>query len=116
LLSPYTSLGFVIGTRTHVPYGQNFAGTVRDTMHPVGGSPRLVHFSNDVSCGHSGGAIWSDAPGSNGPYALGVNVYERCAGTSCDNSSGTVRTHPNGARAITPGLADLIAQYRVSHP
>lgn len=112
----FTSAGAVITTRTHVPYGQDAAGTVRDLQYYVGDHPRLVHFSNDISCGHSGGAIWSDAPGSNGPYVLGINAYERCAGDSCADASGTIRTHPSGARAITPGLADLIASYRVSHP
>lgn len=111
-----TSTGSAISTRTHVPYGQGSAGTVTDLQDYVGSYPRLVHFSNDISCGDSGGAIWSDAPGINGPYVLGINAYERCPGDSCADASGSIRTHPSGARAMTPGLADLIASYRVSHP
>ena len=102
--------------RRNVAYGQNSAGYASDFQNYVGSYPRLVHFDMDISCGHSGGAVWSDHPGSNGPYVLGVNVYERCAGGSCGNASGSTRTHPNGMRAMTPGLADLISNYRVFYP
>ena len=49
-------------------------------------------------------------------YVLGINSRELCYGATCAGATGTVKTHPSGARAMTPGLADLISAYRVSHP
>lgn len=110
------SNGAPISTRTAVAYGTNLAFTIRDQAYFESGKPRLVYTGNDISCGHSGAAIWSDYPGPDGPYALGVNVWERCAGANCANLTGTQKSHPNGVRTITPALADLIANFRVFFP
>lgn len=97
------------------PWGQSFSGTARGFMWPHDGVPAYYRLSVDISGGHSGSANWSDYPGNNGPYTLGIAMWEHCF-TDCDDLDGDWATHPSGFRGMTPYLAGFISDKRVAHP
>ncbi|MEZ4231539.1 MAG: trypsin-like serine protease [Polyangiaceae bacterium] len=74
------------------------------------GQPQVFSFNCDISPGHSGGPVWSDYPGSNGPYLVGVAITQDCS--TCSSSD----TYPNKARSMTSSLAYLISAARSAFP
>jgi hypothetical protein len=68
----------------------------------------------DISGGHSGSPNWTDYPGRNGPYVIGIAMWEHCF--TCEDALGDIKTHPNGFRGMTPYLANLITDKRIAYP
>jgi V8-like Glu-specific endopeptidase len=97
------------------PWGQNFSGTARGFLWPHDNVPAYYRLSVDISGGHSGSANWSDYPGQNGPYTLGIAMWEHCF-TNCNELNGDFATHPSGFRGMTPWLAGFISDQRVAYP
>ncbi len=95
-------------------YGQDAACNAAGFEWPHSGVPAYYRIGCDISGGHSGSPAWTDYPGSNGPYVIGIAMWEHCF--ACDNVEGTWRTHPNGFRGMTPWLASYITNLRVEFP
>lgn len=108
--------GAPAGCMNNQPYGQNFGGTATGFLLPHDGVPSYYRTSVDISGGHSGSPNWTDYPGSNGPYVIGIAMREECFGSTCSSQTGDFVTHPNGYRGMTPYLADLITNQRVAYP
>jgi V8-like Glu-specific endopeptidase len=96
-------------------WGQTFSGTARGFSYYYDGVPAYYRISNDISAGHSGSGNWSDYPGQNGPYTLGIAMWEHCF-TDCDDLAGDFATHPSGFRGMTHWLAGFITDQRVAYP
>lgn len=96
-------------------WGQNGASTARGFTWPHSGTPSYYRLGVDISGGHSGSANWTDYPGNNGPYTLGIAMWEHCF-DDCDDLPGDWATHPNGFRGMTPWLAGFISDQRVAYP
>lgn len=64
----------------------------------------------DISRGHSGSAVYTDAWGGDGKVVLGVVSTHIC--TTC--SSG--QTYVNGIRRVTPEVLDMIAYFKAEMP
>lgn len=111
-----SSEGAPTNCQDHQVYGQTFGSAAVGFADPHDGIPSFYRVGNDVSGGHSGSAIWTDYPGANGPYVIGIAINEVCAGANCVNQSGDFVTHPNGVRGMTPFLANFITSQRVAYP
>lgn len=99
------------GCVTDRAYGDLFAGKLSNYRTPdYNGDPEAFDHGLDMSPGHSGGALWTDYPGAGGPYLIGVNTDEYCAGTTC------TLAFPNGGKLMTNWLAGVISSARVSYP
>jgi V8-like Glu-specific endopeptidase len=97
-------------------WGQTFAGTARGFLWPHDNVPAYYRLSVDMSGGHSGSANWTDYPGQNGPYTLGIAMWSHCFEEECADLGGDWSTHPSGFRGMTPYLAGFISDKRVAHP
>ncbi len=107
------------GCAMNQPYGQNAACTARGFQWPHSGVPSYYRIGCDISGGHSGSPNWTDYPGSNGPYAIGIAMWEHCFAPGdepCSALSGDYSTHPSGFRGMTPWLANFITNQRVAFP
>ncbi|MCG8421918.1 MAG: S1 family peptidase [Proteobacteria bacterium] len=107
--------------RWNTAYGQNFNCTINYFGQPntlVGATPLgyklTLRHGCDMSRGHSGGPVYTYDGGSNGPYVLGINVWQFC--TTCSGSSGSTRTHPNVAVRIKPWLGQFLLNLRAQYP
>jgi len=105
-----------VGCVNNQPYGQNFSGTATGFLLPHDNVPSYYRTSVDISGGHSGSPNWTDYPGSNGPYVIGIAMFEHCSGANCASLSGDLVTHPNGYRGMTPWLANFISTQRAAYP
>jgi hypothetical protein len=97
------------------PYGQNFSCNATGFDWPHDGVPAYYRVGCDISGGHSGSAAWTDYPGNNGPYVIGIAMWEHYF-TDPSSVSGDTVTHPNGFRGMTPWLASFITNQRVAFP
>lgn len=92
------------------PYGQLAACTATGFLWPHDGIPSFYRTSCDMSGGHSGSPNWTDYPGSNGPYVIGIAMWSTCF--ECPNGE----SHPSGFRGMTPYLANFITDKRIAYP
>lgn len=107
--------------RWNTAYGQNFDCSInyfgqpnnRINAEPIGYNLTFRH-SCDMSRGHSGGAVYTYDGGSNGPYVMGVNVWQLC--TTCSGASGATRSHPNVAVRMKPWLGSFLLDLRAQYP
>jgi len=104
------------GCVANQPYGQTFAGTATGFELPHEGFPSYYRASMDISVAHSGSPNWTDFPDQNGPYVLGIAMFEHCSGPDCSALTGDYDTHPNGYRGMTPWLANFITSERQANP
>ena len=105
------------GCQMNQPYGQTSGCTATGFNWPYDGIPSYYRLSCDISGGHSGSPNWTDYPGNNGPYVIGIAMWEHCF--LCNNSegaSGDIKSHPNGFRGMTHYLANFITDKRVAYP
>ncbi len=103
------------GCAMNQPYGQTFSCNATGFEWPHSGVPAYFRVGCDISGGHSGSPAWTDYPGSNGPYVIGIAMWEHCF--TCETGvSGDWLTHPNGFRGMTPWLASFITNQRVAFP
>jgi len=98
------------------PYGQNFSCNAMGFQWPHSGVPAYYRVGCDISGGHSGSPAWTDYPGSNGPYVIGIAMWEHCFLCNEPGVTGDVKTHPNGFRGMTPWLASYITSLRIQFP
>lgn len=96
------------------PYGQIAACTATGFMWEYDNVPSYYRLGCDMSGGHSGSPNWTDYPGTNGPYVIGIAMWSHCF--ECTNAEGTWKTHPSGFRGMTHYLASLITDKRVAYP
>lgn len=96
------------------PYGQTAACTATGFEWPHDGVPSYYRLGCDMSGGHSGSPNWTDYPGSNGPYVIGIAMWSHCF--ECTDATGTTKSHPSGFRGMTPYLANSITDKRVAYP
>lgn len=96
------------------PYGQTSACTATGFLWPFDGVPSYYRLSCDMSGGHSGSPNWTDYPGPNGPYVIGIAMWSHCF--ECTDATGTWKTHPSGFRGMTHYLANFITDKRVAFP
>lgn len=97
-------------------WGQTSGCTAKGFMWPHDGVPSYYRIGCDISGGHSGSPNWTDYPGQNGPYVIGIAMWEHCFGATCEDLTGDWKTHPNGFRGMTPYLANYITDKRVAFP
>jgi V8-like Glu-specific endopeptidase len=105
------------GCQMNQPYGQTSGCTATGFKWPFDGIPSYYRLNCDMSGGHSGSPNWTDYPGNNGPYVIGIAMWEHCF--LCNNSegaSGDTKSHPNGFRGMTHYLANFITDKRVAYP
>lgn len=96
-------------------YGDNFNCYFSNFRSLDAGYYAVFDHGCDTSAGHSGGALWSDYPGSGGPYVIGINTNEYCAGsTGVGNCSGYA--FPNGGGLITGNIASILSNLRAAYP
>jgi len=98
------------------PYGQNFSCNAKGFKWPHNGVSAYFRLGCDISGGHSGSPAWTDYPGDNGPYVIGIAMWEHCFLCNEPGVSGDTVTHPNGFRGMTPWLASYITDLRVQYP
>lgn len=96
------------------PYGQIAACTATGFEWPHDGVPSYYRIGCDMSGGHSGSPNWTDYPGPNGPYVIGLAMWSHCF--ECTDAEGTWKSHPSGFRGMTPYLANFITDKRVAYP
>ena len=96
------------------PYGQISACTATGFEWPHDNIPSYYRIGCDMSGGHSGSPNWTDYPGSNGPYVIGIAMWSHCF--ECTDATGTWKSHPSGFRGMTPYLANFITDKRVAYP
>ena len=96
-------------------WGQIGRGTATAFANPHDGVPAFYRTDRDLSPGQSGSPNWTDYIGPNGPFVIGIASAELCTG-SCASETGSVKSHPNAYRGMTPFLADFISQQRVANP
>lgn len=99
------------------PWGQTSACTVTGFMWPHDGIPSYYRIGCDMSGGHSGSPNWTDYPGSNGPYVIGIAMWSHCF--FCNGGEGATgdwKTHPSGFRGMTHYLANFITDKRIAYP
>jgi Trypsin len=96
------------------PWGQVSGCTATGFKWPHDGVPSYYRLGCDISGGHSGSPNWTDYPGRNGPYVIGIAMWEHCF--TCEDAVGDIKTHPNGFRGMTPYLANLITDKRIAYP
>src|SRR6185436_13087342 len=96
------------------PYGQVAACTATGFEWPFDGVPSYYRLSCDMSGGHSGSPNWTDYPGPNGPYVIGIAMWSHCF--ECTDAEGTWKSHPSGFRGMTHYLANFITDKRVAYP
>jgi hypothetical protein len=104
-------------TNMNQPWGQLAGCTATGFMWPHENIPSYYRISCDISGGHSGSPNWTDYPGRNGPYVIGIAMWEHCfVCNGNENVSGTWKSHPSGFRGMTHYLASLITNKRVAYP
>jgi len=96
------------------PYGQIAACTATGFKWPFEGIASYYRLGCDMSGGHSGSPNWTDYPGTNGPYVIGIAMWSHCF--ECSDATGTWKTHPSGFRGMTHYLANFITDKRVAFP
>lgn len=96
------------------PYGQVAACTATGFEWPFDGVASYYRTSCDMSGGHSGSPNWTDYPGSNGPYVIGIAMWSHCF--ECTDAQGTWKSHPSGFRGMTHYLAGFITDQRIAYP
>jgi V8-like Glu-specific endopeptidase len=83
-----------------------------DSRWPLYGTNGKMRTGCDTSAGHSGGPIYSDSPGVNGPYIIGNTVWNQCNSSTCaantDYSSAGIR--------ISETLAEYMMNLRATYP
>ena len=91
-------------------FGQSFTCETAsdDFFGSVGGWNRNFNHGCDMSGGHSGGPLYSNSPGSNGPYIVATNITEH---PTCDSTS-TCNSRPNRAFRIDSWLAGYLGTWR----
>ncbi|HEX7176616.1 MAG TPA: trypsin-like serine protease, partial [Pyrinomonadaceae bacterium] len=94
------------------PYGQTAACTATGFEWPFDGVASYYRLGCDMSGGHSGSPNWTDYPGSNGPYVIGIAMWSHCF--ECTDATGTWKSHPSGFRGMTHYLANLITNKRIA--
>ncbi len=102
-------------------YGQTFSCRINYFSQPntlQGATPNgynlTFRHSCDMSRGHSGGPVYTYDGGSNGPYVVGVNVWEHCY--TCSTASSGTKSYPNKAVRIKPWLGQFLLNLRSIHP
>lgn len=95
-------------------YGQTAACTATGFKWYFDGVASYYRIGCDMSGGHSGSPNWTDYPGSNGPYVIGLAMWSHCF--ECTDATGTWKSHPSGFRGMTHYLANLITEKRVAFP
>jgi V8-like Glu-specific endopeptidase len=104
-------------TKMNRPWGQIGGCTATGFMWPFDNVSSYYRIACDMSGGHSGSPNWTDYPGNNGPYVIGIAMWEHCF--VCDggeNATGTWKSHPSGFRGMTHYLANVITEKRVAYP
>ena len=96
------------------PYGQTAGCTATGFKWPHENIASYYRLGCDMSGGHSGSPNWTDYPGPNGPYVIGIAMWSHCF--ECDDATGTWKTHPSGFRGMTHYLANFITDKRVAFP
>ncbi|WP_096332997.1 trypsin-like serine peptidase [Nannocystis exedens] len=83
-----------------------------DSRWPLYGTNGKLRTGCDSSAGHSGGPIYSNSPGVNGPYIIGNTVWNQCNSSTCaantDYSSAGIR--------ISQTLAEYMMNLRATYP
>ncbi len=98
-------------------WGQIPGCTATGFNWPHDNVPAYYRISCDISGGHSGSPNWTDYPGSNGPYVIGIAMWEHCFnGPSMPSPCTALDTHPGGFRGMTPYLANFITNLRTTYP
>jgi hypothetical protein len=95
-------------------WGQTSGCTATGFNWPHDNVPAYYRISCDISGGHSGSPNWTDYPGSNGPYAIGIAMWEHCFFCNA-NESADIKSHPGGFRGMTPYLASFITSQRQAY-
>jgi hypothetical protein len=99
------------------PWGQVAGCTATGFNWPHDGIPAYYRLACDISGGHSGSPNWTDYPGANGPYVIGIAMWEHCfVCDATENPSADAKAHPSGFRGMTPYLADFITTQRGAFP
>ena len=96
------------------PYGQTAACTATGFEWPFDGVASYYRLGCDMSGGHSGSPNWTDYPGANGPYVIGIAMWSHCF--ECTDATGTWKSHPSGFRGMTHYLANFITDKRIAYP
>ncbi|MCB9584535.1 MAG: trypsin-like serine protease [Polyangiaceae bacterium] len=91
---------------TNFAYGMTTGSRAGAFISYSGSQPLDFTLGVDWSAGHSGGPVWTDYPGSNGPYVVGIAATE-------SNSTGP---YPNAARSMNSYLANIISWVRATYP
>lgn len=98
-------------------WGQNAGCTATGFNWPFNNVASYYRIACDISGGHSGSPNWTDYPGSGGPYAIGIAMWEHCFNGPANPAPCTAAdTHPGGFRGMTHYLADFITNLRVTYP
>ena len=97
-------------TKPNRPWGQVPGCTATGFTWPHDNVASYYRTGCDISGGHSGSPNWTDYPGSNGPYVIGIAMWEHCF------TCGPFDTHPSGFRGMTPYLANFITDKRIAYP
>lgn len=99
-------------------WGQTAGCTATGFTWPHDNVPAYYRIACDISGGHSGSPNWTDYPGSNGPYVIGIAMWEHCFDGPADSDAPCTAadTHPSGFRGMTLYLANFITNLRVTYP
>lgn len=98
-------------------WGQNAGCRATGFTWPHNGVASYYRIACDISGGHSGSPNWTDYPGANGPYIIGIAMWEHCFNGPANPAPCTAAdTHPSGFRGMTHYLANLITNLRVAYP
>jgi V8-like Glu-specific endopeptidase len=104
-------------TNMNRPWGQVAGCTATGFMWPFDNVASYYRIACDISGGHSGSPNWTDYPGTNGPYVIGIAMWEHCfLCNGGENATGDWKTHPSGFRGMTHYLANVITDKRVTYP
>lgn len=99
------------------PWGQVAGCTATGFTWPFDNVAAYYRISCDISGGHSGSPNWTDDPGQNGPYVIGIAMWEHCfLCNTAEGASGDMKSHPSGFRGMTHYLANAITDKRVEYP
>jgi V8-like Glu-specific endopeptidase len=114
---PSSPAGAGCAADANEPWGQTLPCTATGFNWPHDGIPAYYRIACDSSGGHSGSPNWTDYPGANGPYVIGIAMWEHCfLCNGGEGVTGDIKTHPNGFRGMTPFLANFITRQRIAYP
>lgn len=99
------------------PWGQTSPCTATGFKWTFDSVPTYYRIACDMSGGHSGSPNWTDYPGLNGPYVIGIAMWEHCfLCNGGEGATGDWKTHPSGFRGMTHYLANFITDKRITYP